>query len=190
VPLASALVAHRDRYFDLLNSYRRGRVRSLVESFAAGALVAASQSRATAQRLRDIPTQWRDLVGPIRSGSAAADLLALLPSRPILSSDDVRDAIAAPTSSVYAAIERLHRAGVLRPLTERKGDQVWGASLILDELADLGVRIAAAAPSFRTDAEPPGIGPDHWSLPGSSGRRMPVRVRRPLVPLIQSCIGR
>jgi hypothetical protein len=51
----------------------------------------------------------------------------------------------ASRSSVYAAVERLRNADVLRPLTDRKRDQVWGASLILDELADLGVRIAAAS---------------------------------------------
>ncbi len=144
VPLASALVAHRDRYFDLLTGYRRGQVRPLVESFAAGARVAASQSRVTAQRLRDTPTQWRDMTGPIRAGSAAAELLAMLPSRPILSSEDACNAMDAPRSSTYAALARLRDAGVLRPLTNRKRDQVWGASLILDELADLGVRIAAA----------------------------------------------
>ena len=50
--------------------------------------------------------------------------------------------VQAPRSSVFAAINRLHEAGVLRPLTDRKRDQVWGASMVLDELEDLGVRIA------------------------------------------------
>jgi hypothetical protein len=49
--------------------------------------------------------------------------------------------IDAPRSSVFAAINRLRDAGVLRPLTDRKRDQVWGASLVLD---DLGNRIAHA----------------------------------------------
>ncbi|MEK1113768.1 hypothetical protein OSJ20_19330, partial [Mycobacterium ulcerans] len=53
-------------------------------------------------------------------------------------------------SSVFAAIKRLHDTGVLRPLTNRKRDQVWGASLLLDELDDLGHRISrASAPSVR-----------------------------------------
>jgi hypothetical protein len=45
---------------------------------------------------------------------------------------------------VFAAINRLLDARVLRPLTDRKCDQAWGASLVLDELNDLGVRIAQA----------------------------------------------
>ena len=63
----------------------------------------------------------------------------------MLAAEDACAAIDSPNSSVYAAIERLRDAGVLRPLTERKRNQVWGAGLILDELDDLGVRIARAA---------------------------------------------
>jgi hypothetical protein len=63
----------------------------------------------------------------------------------MLSPEEANDAMEASRSSVYAAVERLRNADVLRPLTDRKRDQVWGASLILDELADLGVRIAAAS---------------------------------------------
>lgn len=145
VPLASALVAHRDRYFDLLNSYRRGDVRPLIATFAESSRIAASESRVTATRLSEIPGEWRGMVGPARGGSAAAKLLELLPSRPILSSEDACAAVDAPRSSVFAAVNRLRDAGVLRALTDRKRNQVWGASLILDELDDLGVRIAQAS---------------------------------------------
>jgi Fic family protein len=145
VPLASALVAHRDRYFDLLGAYRLGEVRPLIESFAESSLIAAAESRTTAQRLADVPKEWLDMVGPVRAGSATAKLIALLPARSILSADDAASAVGASTSSVYAAIERLREAKVLRPLSDRRRDQIWGASLILDELDDLGVRIARAA---------------------------------------------
>ena len=85
------------------------------------------------------------MVGTTRTGSAASRLLAVLPSRPILSSEDACTVVDSPRSSVFAAIARLHDAGVLRPLTARRRDQVWGAGLILDELDDLGVRIARAS---------------------------------------------
>ena len=85
----------------------------------------------------------------MRSGSAAVKLLTLLPTRPILSSEDACSLTDAPRSSVFAAINRLGDAGVLRPLTDRKRNQVWGASLILDELDGLGRRIARAASSSR-----------------------------------------
>jgi Fic family protein len=145
IPLASALVARRDHYFDLLNSYRRGDIEPLLTTFAESARIAAAESRNTATRLNDIADEWREMVGPVRSGSAAAKLLTLLPTRPILSAEDAGTLVEAPRSSVFAALSRLSEAGVLRPLTDRKRNQVWGASLILDELDDLGQRIAHAS---------------------------------------------
>lgn len=146
VPLASALVAHRDRYFEHLNAYRDGEVGPLLASFVEAARVASVESRATARRLGEIPAEWRAMIGgPLRTGGAPARLLDLLLARPILTAEDATNLIDAPTSSIYTAIERLHAAGVLRPLTNRKRDQIWGAGLVLDELDDLGIRIAAAA---------------------------------------------
>lgn len=145
VPLASALVAHRERYFDALNTYRAGDLRPLIVTFASSSKAAAAESRTTAERLAEIPVEWRNMVGPIRRHSATDKLLLLLPSTPIVSSDDVASLVNAPRSSVFAAIKRLHDAGVLRPLTDRKRDQVWGASLVLDELDDLGRRIERAS---------------------------------------------
>lgn len=142
VPLASALVARRDRYFDVLNNYRTGDLSPLIAIFAQSAHISAAESRVTADRLGAIPGEWREMAGPLRQGSAAAKILSLLPSNPILSADDAMSIVQAPRSSVFAAINRLHEAGVLRPLTDRKRDQVWGASMVLDELEDLGVRIA------------------------------------------------
>lgn len=145
VPLASALVAHRERYFGALNTYRAGDLRPLIVTFANSSKTAAAESRITAERLTEIPAEWRNMVGPIRRHSAADKLLLLLPSMPILSSDDVAARVDAPRSSVFAAMKRLHDTGVLRPLTDRKRDQVWGASLVLDELDDLGHRIEQAS---------------------------------------------
>lgn len=145
VPLASALVARRERYFALLGSYRAGDLTPLISSFASASGIAAVESRVTATRLADVPGEWAQMLGRVRAGSAAARLLAVLPARPVLSAEDACAAVGGPVSSVYAAIDRLRDAGVLRPLTDRKRDQVWGASLVLDELDDLGVRIGHAA---------------------------------------------
>ena len=145
VPLASAFVAHRDRYFDLLGEYRRGDIEPLIESFATATLLAAQESRATAARLAELPGEWRTTLGRVRSPSATASLLELLLTNPIMTADEAASLVSAPTSSIYSAIERLHGAGILRPLTSRKRDQVWGAADVLDELDDLGARIARAA---------------------------------------------
>lgn len=145
VPLVSALVAHRERYFDLLEAYRNGQIRPLLATFAHACRTAATEATTTATRLEAVPSEWRSLTGPVRSDSATAKLLAQLPTHPILSSEGACSLVDAPRSSVFTAIGRLHEAGVLRPLTDRKRDQVWGAGAVLDELDDLGLRIARAS---------------------------------------------
>jgi len=144
VPLASALIARREYYFDALGSYRSGDLSPLLDTFARSTRIAAAESRITAQRLREIPGHWRELTGPVRRGSAAAKILALLPGTPIVSSDDAVALVDAPRSSVFDAIGRLRDADVLRALTNRRRNQIWGAGMVLDELEDLGTRIATA----------------------------------------------
>ena len=85
VPLASALVARRENYFDALGSYRSGDLAPLAGIFVRSTRIAAAESRITAQRLHEIPGQWLELTGQVRRGSAAAKILALLPGVPILS---------------------------------------------------------------------------------------------------------
>jgi Fic family protein len=145
VPLASSLVAHRDRYFDALTAYRSGDPRPIISSFARAATIAAAESRVTAGRLAGAPREMLDLIGGARSGSATAKILDLLASAPVLSASELSDATGASDTSLYDALERLRAAGVIRPLTNRKRNQVWGAALILDELEDLSVRIEAAS---------------------------------------------
>ncbi|MEU4601366.1 Fic family protein [Kribbella sp. NPDC023972] len=143
VPLASALVARRDDYFDVLGAYREGRIEPIIRSFTAASAVAARESRVTASRIAEVQSVWLQKVGS-RRGSAASRLLDGLIAAPIFSASEAEEAVGGATSSVYAAIERLHEAGVIRPLTNRMRNQVWGAVDMLDELDDLAARIAAA----------------------------------------------
>ncbi|HRI94967.1 MAG TPA: hypothetical protein PLZ93_05110, partial [Nocardioides sp.] len=75
--------------------------------------------------------------------SAAAQVLASLPSSPIFTADDIENRLGLSTAATYRAIERLAGAEVIRPLTTRTRNQIWGTGDLLDELHDLGVRIGA-----------------------------------------------
>lgn len=85
------------------------------------------------------------MVGSVRRGSATEKLLAILSTSPVITPDDASAATGASISSVYDAIDRLSESGVLRGLTDRKRNQIWGATVILDELEDLGLRIEVAS---------------------------------------------
>lgn len=73
-----------------------------------------------------------------RQGSAAAKIIDGLLVHPVFSVEDLASWIDAGRSSLYSAIERLHEAEVIRPLTKRDSNQVWIASALSDELDDLG----------------------------------------------------
>ncbi|MDD2858520.1 MAG: Fic family protein [Candidatus Nanopelagicales bacterium] len=141
VPLASALVARREAYFASLDAYRTGDLEPIVRLFASSAHIAATESSKTAAALRALPEQWRADLGRTRTGSAPLQLLDRLLSQPVIAAADAETYLGSTTSGAYAAIDRLEKAGILRPLTDRKRHQVWGASALLDELADLDSRI-------------------------------------------------
>ena len=145
VPLASALVARREAYFEVLTRYRDGEPEPIIAAFARASTLAAQESRVTAARMAEFPQAWRDAVGRVRRDSATARLLEVLPASPVLSAEEAEAKVGGATSAVYRAVDRLVEVDVLRPLTDRKRNQVWGVGDMLDELDDLGVRIGAAA---------------------------------------------
>lgn len=145
VPLASALVARRDHYFDVLGAYRHGDAGPIITAFSASTALAAQESAVTAARLADMPQEWWEAAGRPRSGSAARKIVDSLLDVPVFSAEQAAERFGGATSSIYAALDRLVSTGVVRPLTTRTRNQVWGASALLDELDDLGVRIGARA---------------------------------------------
>ncbi|MWV47841.1 Fic family protein [Rathayibacter sp. VKM Ac-2803] len=143
VPVASALVADRERYFSLVNGYREGALAPFVDELARACVVAAPEAMRTAASLEELPAAWAAAVRP-RAGSAADLLLRGLLDHPILTTARALEITGRVPSSVGAALRQLVDAQVLAPLTERRRDQVWVAADILDELADLEDRIGTA----------------------------------------------
>lgn len=144
VPIASGLVGNRTRYFGYLTDYRRGDPEPIMRGLAKAALAAAVEAQATARRLAAMPDEWRGRLGRVRRDSSTDRLVGRLTVAPVFTADDAATAIGGPVSSIYTSIERLRTAGVIRPLTNRQRDQVWGAADVLDELDDLEVRIETA----------------------------------------------
>jgi len=145
VPVASAIVADRDRYFDLVNEYRSGDVEAFALYLAHATVRAAEEAAVSAQRLVELPDQWRERV-QARRDSAVYALLPLLTAHPIVDAYDVQRLTGASRARAYSAIERLVEADVLRPITASKRDMTWAAGEVLDE-ADLMVDRLRLRPS-------------------------------------------
>jgi Fic family protein len=142
-PLASAMVAGRQRYFDEINNYRDGEIHPFVRSIANAAQVSSREARVSAIELEKLPAQWATQ-SRSRKGSAAAAIIDVLLEHPVLSADDAVKLTGASESSIYLAMDRLEADGIIHEVTARKRDKIWAATDVLGELNSLSERIALA----------------------------------------------
>jgi Fic family protein len=140
VPLASAMVADRERYFRALDLYRLGDGEYLLLLFQIGSLVASVEASATAGRLEEMRKEWIEEIRP-RSGSVLAETLAGLFDHPVFTAAELRERLGRSESVVYGAIAVLVEAGILRRVDRKRRDQIWVAAPLADELDDLNRRI-------------------------------------------------
>ena len=142
VPIASFLVANREAYFNDLNAYRSGHIAGLITRFASAADIASVEATRTATTLSELPTLWRRKLGTVRSGDVTSELLEVLISKPVFIAEELIGVIAKNSTSIYNAISKLNKVGILAPLSDKKRNQIWGAVDVLQELDDLDHRIA------------------------------------------------
>ncbi len=149
VPIASALVADRDRYFGALEDYRRGYARTIIAMLAGSASIATAESWRTADDVPAIRGRWHDAVGGSRPGTALHRLLDLLTEEPIVNVALVTRRIEVSESTAQTTIDALVDAGVLTKAPRSRKAPVWLAPAILDEVRDLSLRIQASSRRLR-----------------------------------------
>lgn len=150
VPIASALVAHRDRYFDALGDYRAGRASTIVAMLASATSIATAESWRTATHLTDVRAAWQQAAGDPRPGTTAYRLLDLLTDEPIVNGQLVATRIGATADDAAAAIRACAVAGILVQAPRSRRAPVWLARAVLDEIHDLSVRIQASNRRMRS----------------------------------------
>ncbi|MFU8842008.1 MAG: hypothetical protein ACNA8R_15050, partial [Nitriliruptoraceae bacterium] len=67
-----------------------------------------------------------------RNASASGTVADYMSDLAAFTAEVAHDDIGGPLSSTYTAIERLAAAGIIRPLTDRKRNQVRGVAAILE----------------------------------------------------------
>jgi Fic family protein len=152
IPIASALVVHRERYFAALNAYRAGQARTIIALLSRSASIAASESWVTASRLVGIRERWGEAVGGSRPGTPLHRLLDLLTEEPIVDLDLVADRIGVDELEAADLVRRLLDAGVLRRAPRSRRAPVWLAGGVLDEVQDLSLRIQSASRQLSAEA--------------------------------------
>ncbi|GAA4802611.1 Fic family protein [Nocardioides caeni] len=149
VPIASALVSHRDTYFAALNDYRSGNARTIVAMMATAIRIATAESWATATNVLAIRDRWGAALPDARPGDSLFRLLDLLAEEPILNVDLAARRLGLDEDAASQAMDAATTAGVLTRARRTRKAPVWLAHDVLDEVEDLSARIQASARQLR-----------------------------------------
>lgn len=141
VPVATALVAERDRYFWHLERFRDGRVDEWVRDVAIAVGTVCDEATLTAVLLDEVAAERS--TGPCAAGPHAVVGRALADD-PVLTEDRLDELLHGDQGTVDAVTDDLCRAGVLRSVTARRRDRAWVTVAAADELAAFGDRVQAA----------------------------------------------
>lgn len=139
-PIASAMVATVERYFELVNNFRTGDVEPFVNYLAVSAIRATDAAKISIAALEQLPEMWTDMAKP-RRNSADEKIIAHLLERPVLEAYTAAHFAGVRENSIYAALDRLVEAGVLSLVSTAKRYRAWAATEVLDEVDRLSARL-------------------------------------------------
>lgn len=149
VPIASAMLADVDAYFDMLSNYRDGDVESLVSYMAISASAASTASNEATTRISTLPDQLHEKV-TTRKGSSARTLIDGLLASPVLNIQVAAGVTGSSKARTYEAIDTLVDAGILTEVTNLSRNRIWVASDVVTEVDMLGEQIGKRSrPSSR-----------------------------------------
>lgn len=133
IPPISLMLAGTPRaYIGGLNAYRAGDVSAWCDSFAAATAQAAAEAERLADSIEALEEKWLDRADTPREGSAARRLIGALPEQPVLDVASAERLSGRSHVAAAKALERLEKAGIVRPLNERKWGRLWECVELLE----------------------------------------------------------
>lgn len=152
-PVSSVLASNYETYIDGLTAYRGRRDDEWCGLFARAAGIAADRARRLADEIERLKARWTAQAGVPRAGSAAAKLIALLPTHPVFDLKSATAFLGVSDEAARLGIDRLERAGVVAEITKRKWGRAW-ESVGLFALLDGFDRLPAKPPRAGRQAAP------------------------------------
>jgi Fic family protein len=133
VPVSAGLLKDTSRYFNALDSYRRGELEPIITVFADAAHEAIWNGRRLAAEIQQARMKWQTLLNA-RSDSGAAQLLDHLLEQPLITSRRVVEFLRTTPANSQNAIDRLVEAGILSQLGSGKRNRIWQATDVVNAL--------------------------------------------------------
>jgi Fic family protein len=144
-PISIVLGSRKDAYVSGIEAFRAGAVDDWVAYFARATESAALGSREFSEEVEDLQGDWRALLRPVRSDSAALALIDLLPRFPIVTAAAAEGEIDRSRRATITGLERLADAGVLtRHRNQKKGDS-WEAKELFSLLEEFERRVGRSS---------------------------------------------
>jgi len=127
---------YRQDYYDLLLAVsERGEWRDWVLFFLHGVTDQAQDAIVCAKRLRDLQTAWRERLMQARTSALLVRLADSLFASPIITIPEAKRLLNVTYPSAQRSVEKLVRAGVLRPVDDASYGKTYLAAEILDIIA-------------------------------------------------------
>jgi hypothetical protein len=121
----------------------RAGINRWIALFAAACVRAVSDATAFEERVRNIQDRWRASLGRVRSGSAAALLIDVLPGVPIITVNGAAALVDRSFQATNEAIRRLEQAGVLKQVNVGRRNRAFEARAIVDAFTGLERQLAS-----------------------------------------------
>ena len=174
LPVSSALMLEKSRYFDTLNAFRAvcaphdaARSRSAqpwIEMFAEATLHACMLRGRLNSHVEALRQRWaaQAKAQRIRSSSAAFKLLEHLPVNPVVTAERVRALLGTSERTARQAVARLADAGILEQRSAGRRNRVFECGDMMDAFTESAREQPAANLTLATPADTPGP-----TLPGT-----------------------
>jgi len=147
-PVSLALAGQADAYVKGLTSFRYVREDDWFELFSSAVYRAAEASERFGQQVAELVETWHEQASRPRADSAAARLIEVLPSHPIVNLGKAMSLTGASDEAVLRAFKRLEDAGVIRQTTAGRRNRAFES-----------VGLFALMDEFERSLGPPGLHP-------------------------------
>ena len=142
-PISLCMATHASDYAFGLSEFRyvdgedskeiRTRINNWVSFFAGCCIQACEYASEFEQRACALQSEWKELLGGVRKGSALEVLLGELIGMPIFTVGMVCESSGRAFSAVSAAVERCIEVGIVKPLGNQKRNRIFEAPSVINE---------------------------------------------------------
>ena len=142
-PVSLVLAAEPRTYIGGLVDYREGRPSVWCAVFASATHRAAREASELSDRIEALQQEWLERLGRPRSDAAARQLIAALPSQPLIDVAAGQQLTGKSHVAVGNALNQLEASGIVRRLDERRWGRVWECTALLELVTDLEAQISS-----------------------------------------------